>query len=325
MGLRVSVLAVQLALCLGDEAPLSAASTTPAAGQVDAPPAAEEAAGPSRPSRPSPSFASRIKQAEELWANSESDLEVPRAPTGLADGTIVAASLQLPLLAAKDAQQAEELWELRNLLGSIQLLLRSAQRGHKVAEYCFRWGQYHELPPSDMAQALRWYRRGARMNHLPSITMIGKLAFVQGQRQMAENWWGLIASPLGARPRVQGYKLGSLTLNSGLGGATGDSLAQWFLAESCKSTERHREAVRWWKRCAANGDTDAMMRLVDTFSSGAPGIPREDERAKYWLSAAAALGDKRALSEFFDNRTESAPASTVERSSILKMERQGWM
>merc|ERR1719360_364919 len=82
-----------------------------------------------------------------------------------------------------------------------------------VGEYCFRWGQYHELPPADIQQAIRWYARGARMNHMGCTTMLGKIHLALGHRSKAEDWLTRTAQP------------------HSFGGTYGDSLAQWFLAE----------------------------------------------------------------------------------------------
>ena len=76
-------------------------------------------------------------------------------------------------------------WNLRQAEQGLELFLRSAQKGHEVGEYCFRYGMYHELPPSDMQQAFRWYKRGARMNHKGSTTMLGKLHMAAGHRDEA--------------------------------------------------------------------------------------------------------------------------------------------
>eukprot|EP00443_Scrippsiella_acuminata_P072924 CAMPEP_0115373628 /NCGR_PEP_ID=MMETSP0271-20121206/1533_1 /TAXON_ID=71861 /ORGANISM="Scrippsiella trochoidea, Strain CCMP3099" /LENGTH=210 /DNA_ID=CAMNT_0002796643 /DNA_START=18 /DNA_END=647 /DNA_ORIENTATION=- len=192
------------------------------------------------------------------------------------DGT--GETLQLQEIAVHEFQQATERWQLQNLMGAIQLFLRSAQKGHEVGEYCFRWGQYHELPPSDIQQALRWYSRGARMNHKGSTTMLGKLHYALGQKDKAEKWLRRTAAP-------RSY-----------GGEFGDSLAQWFMGEMSFQAGELRKAVRWWKRSAENGDVDAMMRLFTVFSQGGSGIPREPMLGRHWLLAAAAHGHQEALS-----------------------------
>lgn len=76
-------------------------------------------------------------------------------------------------------------WNLRQAEQGLELFLKSAQKGHEVGEYCFRYGMYHEFPPSDMQQAFRWYKRGARMNHKGSTTMLGKLHLAAGHRDEA--------------------------------------------------------------------------------------------------------------------------------------------
>merc|ERR1719401_571155 len=115
--------------------------------------------------------------------------------------------MDLQAIANLEFHEASEAWQLQNLLGSIQLFLRSAQKGHEVGEYCFRWGQYHELPPSDIPQALRWYKRGARLNHRACTTMLGKLLLALGYRDKAKEMLSRMAVPHGS------------------GGEHGDSLA----------------------------------------------------------------------------------------------------
>mmetsp|Transcript_29042 Transcript_29042/g.76793 ORF Transcript_29042/g.76793 Transcript_29042/m.76793 type:complete len:259 (-) Transcript_29042:96-872(-) len=210
--------------------------------------------------------------------------------------------LRLEEIASLEFLEASEAWQLQNLLGSIRLFLRSAQKGYEVGEYCFRWGQYHELPPADIKQAFRWYTRGARMNHRSCTTMLGKLHFAMGQRDRARESLRRTAEPSG--------------------GDAGDSLAQWFLAEMSLQGGAFRDAVRWWKRSAENGDVDAMMRLSQVFAEGAVGIPQEAMRAQHWLFAAAAHGHKDALARV-DWDSPSRPE--VESRWMQEMERHGWI
>jgi len=177
---------------------------------------------------------------------------------------------------------------------------------HEVGEYCFRWGLYHELPPSDVVQAKRWYGRGARLRHQGCTTMLGKLHLAKGE--------GLKATELllkTAAPR-------------NYGGESGDSLAQWFLAEMNFQSGELRKAVRWWKRSAENGDVDAMYRLAEVFTDGALGIPQEAARGKHWLFAAAAHGHQMALSRVsLSNGTSARPK--VEQRWLDRMEAMGWV
>lgn len=211
---------------------------------------------------------------------------------------------ELQDIAALEFQEAQEAWQLQNLLPAIQLFMRSAQKGNEVGEYCFRWGQYHELPPSDVQQAQRWYQRGARLRHKASTTALGKLHFALGQHRLAQKWLSQTAVP------------------RGLGGELGDSLAQWFLAEMHMQQGGMRDAVRWWKRSAENGDVDAMMRLSNIFSEGGAGIPQEFMRSRHWLFAAAAQGHQNALGNVAWD-VPNRPA--VERRWIEDMTRRGWV
>lgn len=209
-------------------------------------------------------------------------------------------------IAVLEFDEALEAWNLSNLLLAIQLFQRSAQKGYEVGEYCFRWGQYHELPPSDIPQAVRWYQRGARMNHQASVTMLGKLHLAMGHKSQAHQ---LLSRT--ARPQSDG-------------GLFGDSLAQWFLAEMNLQGGAFRNAVRWWKRSAENGDVDAMMRLFHIFSHGATGIPQEEMRSRHWLFAAAAAGHQEALGRI-QLGSSVVPRPAVERQWIQDMARRGWI
>lgn len=230
---------------------------------------------------------------------------------GLGATAIRGFSRGLEEIAAKEFQEAVEAWQQQNLMPAIQLFKRSAQKGNEVGEYCFRWGQYHELPPSDFAQAQRWYRRGARLLHKASTTALGKLYYAMGNHALARQWLLHTAKPQGP------------------GGERGDSLAQWFMAEShlksgaaASQGRGLRIAVRWWKRSAENGDTDAMLRLSEVFSIGGAGIPKESMRSRHWLFAAAAHGHQNALSNVNWNIPDR-PA--VEQRWIDDMERHGWV
>lgn len=207
-------------------------------------------------------------------------------------------------IAALEYQEAEKAWQHQKLLPAIQLFKRSAQKGHEVGEYCYRWGQYHELAPSDYQQAIRWYQRGAKLLHKASMTNLGKIYFHSGHHTRAQQWLSLTAKPRGP------------------GGETGDSLAQWFLAEIHMQGGAMRLAVRWWKRSAENGDIDAMMRLSHVFSEGGAGIPKELMRSRHWLFAAAASGHQNALSNVTWNKTDRP---VVEKRWIDNMERHGWV
>jgi len=209
-------------------------------------------------------------------------------------------------IAALEFQEAVEAWQTQNLLPAIHLFRRSAQKGNEVGEYCFRWGQYHELPPSDIQQALRWYQRGARLRHKASTTALGKLHFAMGHHHLARQWLSQTAVPRGP------------------GGDTGDSLAQWFLAELHMQGGALRLAVRWWKRSAENGDVDAMMRLANAFSEGAMGIPKESMRSRHWLFAAAAHGHQNALNSV-NWTSDAAGLLPVERRWMKDMENSGWV
>ncbi|CAE8722410.1 unnamed protein product [Polarella glacialis] len=153
-------------------------------------------------------------------------------------------------------------WNQRSPLEGLQLFLRSAQKGYEVGEYLFRSGLYQELPPSDYQQAIRWYKRGARMNHPACTTMLGKLHLAMGELVEAVKMLSRTAAPIGRLPSPDAPQTRRVEVdNRGLGGEAGDALPQWFLGELHFQTEKIRDAVRWWKRSADNGDVDAMMRL----------------------------------------------------------------
>lgn len=207
-------------------------------------------------------------------------------------------------MAVIDYQAGVEAWQYQNLLGAIGHFLRSAQKGHEVGEYCFRFGQYHELPPSDMKQALRWYERGARMRHQASTTALGKLHLAMGHWTQAKQF------------------LTQTAMRGGIAGDRGDSLAQWFLAEMYHKGGALRNAVRWWKLSAENGDIDAMMRLSNVFLEGGAGIPQEEMRSRHWFLAAAAHGHQGAINNVSWNQTDR---STVEQRWFATMEQKGWL
>lgn len=208
-------------------------------------------------------------------------------------------------LAAEEYQEASQAWVLHDFHGSIQLSLKSAQKGYEVGDYCFRWGQYHELPPSDVKQALRWYKRGARMRHKGCTLMLGRLFFLMGQHSDAQEALSHAASP------------------EGEGSWGNDALAQWFLGEVSMRAGAMRQAVRWWKRSAESGDVDAMMRLVQVFAQGAIGIPQELMRARYWITVAAAHGHQEALQQKLIWADPDRPR--VEDRWIRRMELRGWL
>lgn len=220
------------------------------------------------------------------------------------DGVNSTSKLTLEDTAVFEFQEAVEAWQTQRLLPAMQLFKRSAQKGNEVGEYCYRWGQYHELPPQDVEQALRWYRRGARSLHKASTTSLGKLHLAMGQPKLAKQWLSQTAIP------------------RGLGGETGDSLAQWFLAEMNFQGGALRNAVRWWKRSAENGDIDAMMRLSHVFSEGAVGIPKDWGRSRHWLFAAAAHGHQDALGRV---SWDAQDIPRVGRRWLEDMEQRGWV
>jgi len=251
-------------------------------------------------------------------------LLMPPEPSGLLPGIRPHNSMELQVLAARDFQKGNELWELRQLMEGIKSFGKSAQRGHGVADYCFRWGQYHELAPADVPQALRWYRRGARMNHGPSVAMLAKLLFVQGDRLRAELYWRRLADPQASFSVLNISRQAPVQPHRSLGGASGDAVSQWFIAEAKFQTGTLRDAVRWWKRSAENGDVDAMMRLHSVFAVGGAGIPQEHIRARHWLFAAAANGHQEAL-KAIPWRAPEGGHSAVERRWMQTMEAQGWI
>jgi TPR repeat protein len=54
------------------------------------------------------------------------------------------------------------------------------------------------------------------------------------------------------------------------------------LGELFLQSAKLRDAVKWWKRSAENGDSDAMMRLSQVFREGAIGVPQE--LGKMWVN-----------------------------------------
>lgn len=152
------------------------------------------------------------------------------------------------------------------------------------------------------------------MKHGSSLTSLGKLLFAMGKLDEART--ALLEM---AQPRS-------------FGGATGDSLAQWFLAELSWKQENHREAVRWWKRSAENGDVDAMMRLSSVFATGSIGIPKEVVRASHWLLVAAANGHQEALNKISWDAIQAAESADapmalprIEKQWLEGLRAQGWV
>eukprot|EP00931_Biecheleriopsis_adriatica_P077451 TRINITY_DN51017_c0_g1_i1.p1 TRINITY_DN51017_c0_g1~~TRINITY_DN51017_c0_g1_i1.p1 ORF type:complete len:287 (+),score=58.37 TRINITY_DN51017_c0_g1_i1:71-931(+) len=233
----------------------------------------------------------------------------------------------LDQLANVEFEMGIQAWAFRQPERGLELFRRSAQKGHHVGEYCFRYGMYHELPPSDIKQAVRWYRRGARMNHQGSTTMLGKLQMAAGQTAQAIQVLSRTAAPaLSALGGVAeaGSKRPNV-LERGHGGQKGDSLAQWFLGELYMKSSKLRDAVKWWKRSAENGDSDAMLRLSQVLANvntSWPGIPKEPMLSRHWLLAAAAHGNQAAIGQI--NWTGTL-RPRVEQRWIEKMENFGWL
>lgn len=229
--------------------------------------------------------------------------------------------------ARAEYEMGVQAWNLRQAEQGLELFLKSAQKGHEVGEYCFRYGMYHEFPPSDMQQAFRWYKRGARMNHKGSTTMLGKLHMAAGHRDEAMHFLQRTGLPNTGR-LVPGMDepFRSLSVEDlagkGHGGERGDSLAQWFLGELFLQSAKLRDAVKWWKRSAENGDSDAMMRLSQVFREGAIGVPQEPMLARHWLFAAAAHGHKDALDHV---NWAGAKRPRVEQKWMDLMEDRGWV
>jgi len=226
-------------------------------------------------------------------------------------------------IARSDFQEAVEAWNMQLLHKAVLAYKRSAQRGHQVGEYCYRRGLYYALPPSDFAKAMVWYKRGARLLHQASTTALGKLHFdmaynqQRNDEQAAADYGFEKAKQLLFRTAAAGGGGGTI------GGFTGDSLAQWFLAEIYFNAGASRKAVRWWKRCAENGDTDAMMRLAQVFSEGAIGIPKEFERARHWQLAAAGHGYKAAV-DAIDWSVDMDTRPVAERRWLEDFQNRGW-
>lgn len=211
--------------------------------------------------------------------------------------------LELHDIAALEFYQAADAWNGRNITGAIKLFGKSAQKGNNVGEYCFRSGQYHELFPPDFAQAMKWYKRGVRVGHRGSTTSLGKLLVAFGNHSEGKQL--LKTSALASQ------------------GDQGDSLAQWLLAELSLSSGAVRDAVRWWKRSAENGDKDAMMRLAAVFAQGTHGVPQEEARSDHWFLASAVHGHPKAFSTIVWPKS-SYGDSQVQRYWFHVMESLGW-
>lgn len=214
-------------------------------------------------------------------------------------------NMPLYTIAAMESLEATDAWNSFNLSGAITLFGRSAQKGYGVGEYCHHVGQYHELAPADIAEARKWYKRGVRAQHRASITSLGTLLYKLGNQKEAFQIFQQAAQPSGI-------------------GDSGDSLAQWFLAELSLQAGAFRDAVRWWKRLAETGDIDAMMRLAGVFAQGITGVPQESERARHWFMSSAAHGHVGAVNSMVWNRSD-ADRPLVELRWIRTMQKMGWL
>ena len=58
-------------------------------------------------------------------------------------------------------------------------------------------------------------------------------------------------------------------------------------------TQNDHEAVEWYRRGAAAGDTDAMLRLGEAYDQG-EGVTQDHTLSRQWLQRAAAAGNEQA-------------------------------
>eukprot|EP00439_Symbiodinium_sp_Y106_P007982 s3647_g1.t1 len=166
---------------------------------------------------------------------------------------------------------------------------------------------YHELPPSDIKQALRWYRRGARMNHKGSTTMLGKLHLAAGQKEKALHFLQRTGLPQRSLETPRTLRRSDV-LDRGHGGERGDSLAQWFLGELFMQSAKLRDAAGLLQRKRTTYQTAKTMAVGSGLMGGLFGPtgsdfpPQAQVRSKDQYIPTAAAEDVR------QNRVETPPS-----------------
>jgi len=75
---------------------------------------------------------------------------------------------------------------------------------------------------------------------------------------------------------------------------SGNIEAQLLLGEYYHARQEYAEALPWLHLAAKQGEVEAQRRLAQMYEAG-QGVPRDDEKAAFWLRCATAQGDPLAL------------------------------
>lgn len=163
---------------------------------------------------------------------------------------------------------------------AVEWYRRAAEKGHYEAQSSLGWRYLHGVTlAKDPAQALLWMRRSA----------------AQGNTLSMRN----LVNSLGARndPASKEEALLWIRRLADTGSAPYQSLLGRFhngdLPEFGRSRPDHVEALRWWKKAAAQGDGAAEVALGIAYSDGR-GTATDAAQAIRWWERAAGRGDKAA-------------------------------
>ncbi len=157
---------------------------------------------------------------------------------------------------------------------------RAAEKGDVEAQSSLGWRYLHGVTlPKDEAQALLWMRRSA----------------AQGNTLSMRN----LVSSLRARtdPPSKDEALVWIKRLAESGNAAYQSLlGRLYIGDMPEFGTRHlddAEALRWWRKAAAQGESGAEVALGNIYSAGR-GVSADAAQAIHWYERAAGRGDKAA-------------------------------
>jgi TPR repeat protein/response regulator RpfG family c-di-GMP phosphodiesterase len=149
----------------------------------------------------------------------------------------------------------------------LKWLERAAERGHTMSQ--LQLGHLHYLPGGDIAEAVKWYRRGVEGGSAEAVAALGR-CFEEGR-----------GVPQDYAEAMRSYKEAAENR-----GKYGPYYIGCCYAEGRGVAPDTIEASKWFRRAAEQGCEEAMLEIGRRYARG-EGVPQNLREAERWSGAPA--------------------------------------
>ena len=180
---------------------------------------------------------------------------------------------------------------------AVKWLTQAANRGHLKAQYDL--GVYYHWEIGDYVKAAEWYNKAAEQGHADAKEhFLGIVAFLDYKEKAiagdAQAQYNLAQCLMSGREIRKNEKEAVKWYKKAA--RQGNSDAQRSLGAKAYLISNYRKAVYWYKKAARQGNSDAQCLLGDCYMLG-NGVLKSYAKAEKWYKKAAEQGHSRAARE----------------------------